>query len=294
MRWAEPNLTQAADLMRWVYNHRDAAQAQATTAAARIRKDFSLDSIGAMATNRLLHLSRRMHPEKWNGHKRINSAKPLVPAKPISPEWYDEGYFETGLKSNWDRGYTWGPFSGLFHDTARLLTSVFAEADSYLDVGCAKGFLICALRELHKECWGFDHSSWAIDHAEESAKPFLQRASVDDISFNSQFDVLLAFSIFESLTEPQLTAFLSRARTWARQGLFATITCLSIEKERDLHQKYDKDLSHITMHTSQWWHEMFLSAGWQQDYLHRIVERTCREHELVKKMGWKVFVYAPR
>ena len=66
---------------------------------------------------------------------------------PIPGDWYDADYFEHGLKSNWDRGYTWPLFKGVFEDTARYLEEMFPEAASFLDVGCAKGFLVKALRE---------------------------------------------------------------------------------------------------------------------------------------------------
>jgi cyclopropane fatty-acyl-phospholipid synthase-like methyltransferase len=197
------------------------------------------------------------------------------------------------LKSNWDRGYTWPWFAGLFQETAAFLSSIFSEATSYLDIGCAKGFLMRALHELGKECWGFDHSKWAIEHVEECARPFILQASVDDVSYERQFDVLLALSIFESLTEAQALSFLCRARAWTRQAIFATIPSLQQEKEEEFDKQDNRDLSHITIKSRQWWHELFLRAGWRQDYLHRVVERLCQAHSLPTKMGWKVYVYAP-
>ena len=118
------------------------------------------------------------------------------------------------------------------------------------------------------------------------------QASVDDISYDRQFDVLVALSIFESLTESQVLSFLCRARAWTRQALFATIPSFQQEEE-EFSRKDNHDLSHITIKSRQWWHELFLRAGWRQDYLHRIVERMCQAHSLPTKMGWKVYVYAP-
>jgi hypothetical protein len=149
------------------------------------------------------------------------------------------------------------------------------------------------LHELGKECWGFDHSKWAIEHAEECARPFIIQASVDDISYDRQFDVLLALSIFESLTESQALSFLCRARAWTRQAIFATIPSVQQEKEEGFDKKDNRDLSHITIQSRQWWHELFLRAGWRQDSLHRVVERLCQAHSLPTKMGWKVYIYAP-
>jgi len=94
----------------------------------------------------------------------------------------------------------------------------------YLDIGCAKGFLGRTLREQGRECWGFAHSPWAIEHVEAGMQPFIMPASVDDVSYDRQCDVLLALSIFESLTEEQAVAFLGRARHWTRQAILATIS----------------------------------------------------------------------
>ena len=170
---------------------------------------------------------------------------------------------------------------------------MFAEAQTYLDIGCAKGFLVRTLREQGKECWGFDHSSWAITHAEADIQPFITLASVDDVHYDRQFDLLMAFEVFGSLTETQLVAFLARARAWTQTALFATIPSFHSEAEAQHYQQEDQDLSHITMRSRQWWHELFLSAGWRQDALHQVVQRLCQAHALPTKMGWKVYVYAP-
>jgi ADP-heptose:LPS heptosyltransferase/2-polyprenyl-3-methyl-5-hydroxy-6-metoxy-1,4-benzoquinol methylase len=295
MRWAAPKLSHAAELMRWVYDHREAARAQAARAAQRIQRTYSPDAIGTIARERLLHLLKRTQPQKWKHLERSRRATQLSPAIPIPGEWFDEDYFERGVKSNWDRGYTWPVFAGLFRDTVAFLTSIFPEASSYLDIGCAKGFLVRTLREAGKECWGFDHSPWAIAHAEEGVKPFVTLTSTDDVTFDRQFDLLLAFEVFAHLSETQVLSFLSRARAWTRIGIVATIPSFANEEEEQVYQrsKDDGDLAHITMRTRQWWHKTFLQAGWRQDPLHKVVERLCQAHALPTKMGWKVYVYAP-
>src|SRR5262249_49575928 len=142
-----------------------------------------------------------------------------------------EDYFETGIKSNWDQGYSWRLFEELFRSTASFLTGVFTEASSYLDVGCGKGFLVRALRDRDKESFGFDHSGWAIGQADASVRPFLIQNGVDTVHYDRTFDVMTAFSIFESLTEDQVRAFLTRARTWTRQALLAVISSFEGEEE---------------------------------------------------------------
>src|SRR5262249_17372152 len=150
-----------------------------------------------------------------------------------------------------------------------------------------------ALRELGKEAWGFDHSNWALERAEDLAKPFLLQADVANVDFKQGCDVLLAFSLFESLTEGQIAAFLQRARPFTRHALLAVASTRESGGKQPRLLEEDRDLSHITLRTRSWWHDQLLQAGWRQDPLHRIVNRMCQDHALPKRMGWQVYVFAP-
>jgi ADP-heptose:LPS heptosyltransferase/2-polyprenyl-3-methyl-5-hydroxy-6-metoxy-1,4-benzoquinol methylase/glycosyltransferase involved in cell wall biosynthesis len=293
MRWAEPDCMHAAERMQWVYNHRALAKEQAAKGAEKIHQAFALESIGGMARSRLLQLLQHTQPQRWQHLERTEHTSHLKPALPIPGEWYDEEYFETGRKSNWTQGYTWSLFSGVFRETAAFLTEMFPEASSYLDIGCAKGFLVRTLRDCGKEGWGVDHSPWAIERAEESVKPFVTLANVDEVRFDRRFDLLLAFEVLEELTDAQIVSFLSRARAWTEMAIFATIPSFHTAEEETRYWKDNNDLSHVTMRSREWWHEMFLSTGWRQDPLHRVAARICQAHALPTKMGWKVYVYAP-
>ena len=299
MRWAEPDLAHASQQLLRVYQEHDRIRAKAAEAALRMREDYSLQRVGEMARARLEKMVGRGQTERGrsmvdvdhieDGHGRQRLARDV----PIAGEWYDADYFEHGRKSNWERGYTWPLFSDLFKRTAGFLTHSFPEAESFLDAGCAKGFLVRALREQGKDAWGFDHSAWAIEHAESSCKNYLTLARAESIGFERQFDLTLAFSLCESLTEEQAHAFLTRARAWTRQAIVAVIPSFDNDEDERRFRKNDKDYSHITMRPRAWWHAEFLRAGWRQDALHRIVAHACQQHELPRRMNWKVYVYAP-
>jgi ADP-heptose:LPS heptosyltransferase/glycosyltransferase involved in cell wall biosynthesis len=313
MRWAEPDLAHAAELMRRVYENRDDARARAARAATRLREQFSLEAVGRAARAKLLELANRTQrrtqmikpvespartqtPTRTQTLARAQTPTPAQtppPTTPVPGSWYDADYFERGIKSNWQGGYSWRQFEDLFRRSADFLASVFPEAKSFLDAGCAKGFLVRALRERGKDCHGFDHSAWAMSHADEAARPFLTQAGVDDFEFARDFDVLLAFSLLESLTEDQTGAFLARARAHTRQALFTVIASFETDAEREAYRRASRDLSQITLRPRRWWHEQFLAAGWRQDALHRVAQQACQAHPLPARMNWKVFVYAP-
>jgi 2-polyprenyl-3-methyl-5-hydroxy-6-metoxy-1,4-benzoquinol methylase len=287
MRWAEPDLDHAVEGLTWVYQNRASAKARAVGAAHKLRGSFSFERVGAMAKARLTDLLQQSNPQKLAAIRRGLRPQSL----PIPGDWFDADYFEHGLKSNWERGYSWSIFKGLFEDAATYLAEMFPEARSFLDAGCAKGFLVKALHQRGLDAWGFDHSPWVISSAEAEAQPFIQLADAVAVDYDRGFDVMIAMSLFEALTEEQIKVFLTRARAWVQQALFATIPTIAPGASGPI--RGDRDLSHITMHDRAWWQRQFIDAGWRQDPIHRAFERACQAHSLPTRMGWSVYVFSP-
>ena len=52
----------------------------------------------------------------------------------------------------------------------------FLDGKKVLDVGCAKGFMVEALRDMGVNAWGVDCSAYAIGEAREDIRPFLIQA----------------------------------------------------------------------------------------------------------------------
>lgn len=302
MRWGMPDTAHAALLMREAYEQRYARAARAIEAGARIRERFSLDAVGAAARERMEALiartSPRLRPRPAAPAQPASDVRATVPPPapvawmegPIPVEWYDRDYFETGIKSNWDRGYSWEVFGGLFRDTAAYLVELLPEATRFLDAGCAKGLLVRALRERGKEAWGVDGSPWAIDNADAVARPWLTRADVAAHDPARAYDVVTAFNLLAHLTEAQALAFLQRIRPQVGTAFLATIPTFQPGKDE---APGNRDPSHVTRRPREWWMELFRRAGWRQDALHRLAERCFREHELPQRMGWEVFLFAP-
>jgi glycosyltransferase involved in cell wall biosynthesis len=57
MVWADPDVSQATSLMRYVYEHREEARSRAKDGARLLNQKYSLDNIGQMAAQRLQQLS---------------------------------------------------------------------------------------------------------------------------------------------------------------------------------------------------------------------------------------------
>jgi 2-polyprenyl-3-methyl-5-hydroxy-6-metoxy-1,4-benzoquinol methylase len=293
MRWAQPDLAGAVRALRHVYEHRAEAGQRAAVAAEHIRHAYSPKAVGAAARHQLTQLLRRTNATRWQRLRKAQIATELRPPVPIPGNWYDAGYFETGTKSNWHDGYVWPSFAGVFTETAQFLTSTFDDARTFLDVGCAKGFLVRALREAGKTCWGVDHSHWALANADPAARPYLVEGTADALPIERRCDIVLAFDLLPHLTEAQAVAFLQRARALAAIGILAVIRSFESEDDERQYRETDDDadLSHILMRSRAWWHDKFLESGWRQDSLQRAFARLCQQHELTRKMGWQMYVY---
>lgn len=61
MRWAEPEVAHAAELLRYVYEHRESAREQAQAGAKLLTAHYSLRRIGEMARQRLTELVAALH-----------------------------------------------------------------------------------------------------------------------------------------------------------------------------------------------------------------------------------------
>jgi 2-polyprenyl-3-methyl-5-hydroxy-6-metoxy-1,4-benzoquinol methylase len=290
MAWAEPSVEHAIEGLRWIHEHRSEARAAAIEASVALRETYSLEKIGRAARARLEFLQdeceRRSQAVLERPAVRVNTSATrelprsrltLEPTVPIAGEWYDANYFERGLKSNWKGGYSWAAFKGLFDDAALMLHGVFPDASTYLDAGCAKGFLVESLRSLGLEARGFDHSPWAIARARPHVRPYLDLMSIDEVDFtNRNVDIISVMSLVESLTEEQISRFLSNARHSVRKGLVIVIPKQNAN---------DEDLSHITRYEPPWWARTFAKAGWKQHPANESLQR----HALPRRMNWNIF-----
>lgn len=289
MRWAEPDLEHACELICWTNNHREQAKENAKIASQKIKKEYSLKAIGLKARDHLLNLKNGKSIQE-NRNIRIVINHNLL--GPYPSDWFDKDYFENGKKSNWKEGYTWPVFAGLFNSIADFLCTTFSNAESFLDIGCAKGFLIHALRKKGKIAYGFDHSKWAVTQAIPLVKSFIKCVGVDDVQYDRKFDILLAFEVLSQLSESQASLFLERAKNWTNIGLFAVIPTFNSETEINNYRKNSNDFSHIILKPHDWWHNLFLRTGWKQDKLHKLIQEKCQNNPLPKEMNWTIYLYS--
>ena len=179
---------------------------------------------------------------------------------------YNEDYFECGAESGKSlySNFRWMPelTIPLAHQLINILGLL--EGDKVLDFGCAKGYLVKALRLLHIDAYGVDCSEYALQAAPGHILPYLS-SSLDDISLKpladgSQFKAIIAKDVLEHLTVAEVKSFLQWARRYA--DMVFVIVPLG-DGERYVIPSYELDVTHVIRESLYWWKDMMSDTGWQ-------------------------------
>ncbi len=142
---------------------------------------------------------------------------------------YGDSYFGEGRDPGGDRqgrsGYaTYDRISSNADIAAYLLWRNF-PARRALDVGCAKGFVVEALRELGVDAQGSDVSAFAVEHAAPGALGYVRLGDlVSGLPYDDgEFELVSAFEILEHLEPDQVPAALGELARVSSGVLVATI-----------------------------------------------------------------------
>ena len=103
----------------------------------------------------------------------------------VTAEFYDEDYYGAGYDRSavpYNRGETaWTDF---FSTIAANVVKTLRPG-TVLDVGCAVGMLVEALRDRGVDARGIDLSSWAIEQVPAALQPFCRVGSVTEESMGT-------------------------------------------------------------------------------------------------------------
>jgi len=122
-------------------------------------------------------------------------------------EHYNENYFK-----NYDMGNVkvdYKSFQGLKGFMASVASRIVQDINptSVLEVGCALGFLVEALRDMGVEAYGIDVSAYAIDNVREDIRQYCAVSSIvtDSLpeSFPKKYDLVISIEVIEHLFEEE-------------------------------------------------------------------------------------------
>ncbi|WP_341894851.1 class I SAM-dependent methyltransferase [Ferrovibrio terrae] len=183
---------------------------------------------------------------------------------------YDEDYYERGVvvgKSGY-MNYSWMPELTIRMAHFMITTLDIKSTDRVLDYGCAKGYLVRALRLLGVNAEGVDVSRYAIDNVDGAVKAHcrLIADSADAQLFKGQYDLMIAKDVFEHILEDDLRTLLKHAHPNCKRMFVAVPLAADDHCNSFIVPEYNKDITHITIKSSGWWTRLFEDAGWKVDH----------------------------
>jgi predicted TPR repeat methyltransferase len=176
---------------------------------------------------------------------------------------YDKEYFEDGLitgKSCY-QNYRWLPELTIKMAYNFIKYLKINDSDKVLDFGCAKGYLVKALRILDVNAYGCDISEYAIDMLDPAVHKYCKLIKDELPSiFEMEFDWIISKDVFEHMDNESVDIFLKGA-CQLTDRMFHVIPLGENGKYRV--PNYNEDPSHIQINDEKWWTNKFESNGWK-------------------------------
>jgi hypothetical protein len=169
---------------------------------------------------------------------------------------YDGDYYIRGreMGKSLYENYRWLP--ELTIPMARRIVEYcgIREGQTINDFGCARGYVVKALRLLGYEAYGQDVSEWAIANADSFAARYLCRSSVPQGA-----DWTLAKDVLEHLSDIDLRYTLGVMGHVTRRGLFIVVP-LAGDDGRYVVPEYEQDVTHQQRLTLLEWQDIIDSC----------------------------------
>ena len=178
--------------------------------------------------------------------------------KPFSGDFYDADYFERGQETGkgWLQNYKWMPRRTFKEALAIADYLDLNEKSRVLDVGCAKGFIVKALRHLEIKADGCDISKYALSFAPEGCWD----CSSWESHYNDGYTHVIIKDMLEHLTLKQLDDLLLNVAKTA-QFLF----CVIPMGDNGMYRipEYHMEISHVIAENEEWWINVFEKNNWK-------------------------------
>lgn len=174
---------------------------------------------------------------------------------------FDKTYFEDGVRNRVSayENFRWMP-ERTIREASSIINNV--KFDDVLDYGCAKGFMVYAMRLLGKEAYGVDISDYAIENAHPKVKQYLSIVdSPKDIKGN--YDLIIAKDVLEHIPKESIPSTLEEFRKHCRQ-IFIGVPLG--DGQRYTIREYEMDSTHIIREPEEWWLTTIVQAGFKIKY----------------------------
>lgn len=168
-----------------------------------------------------------------------------------------------------ETGYGGYKYDGRWRKVADAMVALYGIKPGMrvLDVGCGKGFLLHDFAEAVPgvEIAGIDISQYAIDHAMDDVKPFVQVANANKLPFpDKHFDLIISITTLHNLYNYDLHAALQEIERVSRGGKYICVEAYRNEREK-VNLMYWQ-LTCRAFHTPEEWEWIFKQAGYTGDH----------------------------
>ncbi len=166
---------------------------------------------------------------------------------------FDKDYFQNGIKTGkslYDR-YRWMPELSMSMAMSMIDYLNIKREHWILDYGCSRGYLIKAMRLLHRTAYGTDVSEYAIDHCDDEIKGFLRLLNSDGtIPFKTPFDFGISKDVLEHVPYEHID-FVFEQLSKHCKSLFIVVPLGEDGKYRI--SQYEYDNTHMIREDDEWW-----------------------------------------
>jgi 2-polyprenyl-3-methyl-5-hydroxy-6-metoxy-1,4-benzoquinol methylase len=190
---------------------------------------------------------------------------------------FDEKYFEDGVRNRVSayEQYRWMP-ERTIREASSIINAI--SFNNVLDYGCAKGFMVYALRLLGKDAHGVDVSEYAITHCHPKVKNYV--SIVDEVKeIKGGWDLIIAKDVLEHIPKENIPNVLSEFRTRCKQ-LFVAVPLGDGNRYRI--REYEMDITHLIREPEEWWLTTIVEAGFRIKYFdyqfHHVKENWTSSH----------------
>ncbi len=166
---------------------------------------------------------------------------------------FTKDYYEDGVRKHISgyENYKWEPTRSI--PEALDIQERF-NFDTCVDYGCAKGFLVNALRIIGCNAYGEDISEYAIENCHSNVRGYVSLPN------DNHYDLLICKDVLEHIEESNLPEVLQFLKKKSKQFFF--VIPLG-DEDRFRIREYEVDITHVTKKDEEWWVNLFKSQGYE-------------------------------
>jgi len=161
---------------------------------------------------------------------------------------YDEYYFKHSCGPPYERNERWLQFFGRIAE--EIVNRI--RPRTVLDVGCAMGMLVEALRDRGVEAFGIDISEYALSRVREDVRPYCRYASILD-ALPQKYDLIVCIEVLEHLSAVDAGRAIANLCKYSDDILFSS-TPLDY-----------REITHFNVQPPEYWARLFAYQGFFRD-----------------------------